>query len=123
MNKHRKAESRRVKSYVRIRRAAGFDTSYKKARRNIRKHDRAMRDLPKKLTRGCVRGVKRVNRSTAEAVAGFAKLASSLARTSMLPLRATALVIDETAFYDDTRPQWPKKNPYLNKEETNDDRI
>lgn len=119
MNKHRKAESRRVKSYVRIRRAVGFDTSYKKARRNIRKHDRAMRDLPKKLTRGCVRGVKRVNRSTAETVAGFAKLASSLARTSMFPLRATALVIDETAFYDDTRPQWPKENPYLNKEETN----
>lgn len=123
MNKHRKAESRRVKSYVRIRRAAGFDTSYKKARRNIRKHDRDMRDLPKKLTRGCVRGVKRVNRSTAEAVAGFAKLASSLARTSMFPLRATALVIDEMAFYDDTRPQWPKENPYLNKEETKDGRI
>lgn len=77
MNKHRKAESRRVKACVRMRRAAGFDTSYKKARRIIRKHDRAMRDLPKKFTRGCVRGVKRVNRSMAEAVAEFAKLASS----------------------------------------------
>lgn len=123
MNKHRKAESRRVKSYVRIRRAAGCDTSYKKARRSIRKRDRAMRDLPKKLARGCVRGVNRVNRSTAEAVAGFAKLASSLARASMFPLRATALVIDEMAFYDATRTQWPKENPYLNKEGTNDDRI
>lgn len=119
MNKHRKAESRRVKSYVRIRRAVGCDTSYKKARRHIRKRDRAMRDLTKKLTRGFVRGVKRVNRSTAETVAGLAKLVSSLARTSMFPLRATALVIDEMAFYDDTRQQWPKENPYLNKEETN----
>jgi hypothetical protein len=41
----------------------------------------------------------------------------------MFPLRATALVIDETAFYDDARQQWPKENPYLNKEETNDGRI
>lgn len=115
MNKHRKAESRRVKSYVRWLRGCGRDISYKKARRNIRK-----RDLPKKLSRGLVRGAKRVNRSTAEAVAGFAKLASSLARTSMLPLRATALVIDETAFYDDTRPQWPKKNPHIPKEAPHD---
>ena len=120
MNKHRKAESRRVKSYVRIRRAAGCDTSYKKARRTIRKHDRAMRDLPKNIRRGFVRGAKRVNRSMAESVAGFAKLASSLARTSMFPFRATKLVVDEMAFYDDTRPQWPKENPYLNKEESSD---
>ena len=116
MNKHRKAEARRVKSYVRIRRAAGFDTSYKKARRHIRKRDRAMRDLPKNLSRGLVRGAKRVNRSTAEAVAGFAKLASSLSRTSMFPLRATGLVIDEMVFYDDTRLQWPKENPHIKKE-------
>lgn len=95
MNKHRKAESRRVRSYVRWLRGCGRDISYKKARRRIRKLDRAKRDLPKKL-------------------------ASSLVRTSMLPLRATALVIDEMAFYDETRPQWPKENPYLNKEETND---
>lgn len=120
MNKHRKAESRRVKSYVRWLRVCGRDISYKKARRNIRKHDRDMRDLPKKLTRGYVRGVNRVNRSTAEAVAWFAKLASSLARTSMLPLRATALVIDETAFYDVTRPQWPKENPHIPKEVPHD---
>lgn len=123
MNKHCKAESRRVKSYVRIRRAAGFDTSYKKARRNIRKHDRAMQSLPKKLRRGLVRGAKRANRSMAEAVAGFAKLASSLARTSMLPLRATALVIDETAFCYDTSPQWPKENPYLKKGETSNEAV
>lgn len=116
MNKHHKAESRKVKAYVRICRAAGCDATYKKARRNIRKRDRSMRDLPKNLSRGLVRGAKRVNRSTAEAVAGFAKLASSLARTSMFPLRATALVIDEMAFYDDTRPQWPKDNPHLPKE-------
>lgn len=119
MNKHRKAESHRVKSYVRIRRACGSGISYKKARRDVRNRDRSMRDLPKNLSRGLVRGAKRVNRSTAEAVAGFAKLASSLARTSMFPLRATALVIDEIAFYDDTLPQWPRENPYLNKEEIN----
>lgn len=119
MNKHRKAESRLVKSYVRCLRGCGRDISYKKARRHIRKLNRAKRDLPKKLARGCVRFAKRVNRSTAGAVAGFAKLVTSLARTGMLPLRATALVIDKMAFYDDTRPQWPKENPYLNKEETN----
>ena len=116
MNKHHKAESRRVKAYVRMRRAVGCETSYKKARRHIRKRDRSMQDLPKKLSRGLVRGAKRVNRSMAESVAGFAKLASSLARTSMFPLRSTALVIDETAFYDDTRPQWPKENPHIKKE-------
>ena len=120
MNKHHKAESRRVKAYVRMRRAVGCNTSYKKARRDIRKHDRAMQSLPKKLSRGLVRGAKRVNRSTAEAVAGFAKLASSLARTSMLPLRATALVIDETAFCYDTSPQWPKENPHIPKEVPHD---
>lgn len=120
MNKHRKAESRRVKAYVHMLRAVGCNTSYKKARRDIRKRDRSMRDLPKKLTRGYVRGVNRVNRSTAEAVAGFAKLASSLARTSMFPLRATALVIDEMAFYDVTRPQWPKENPHIPKEVPHD---
>lgn len=120
MNKRRKAESCRVKSYVRIRRAAGFDTSYKKARRDIRKRDRSMRDIPKKLSRGFVRGAKRVNRSMAEAVAGFAKLASSLAHTSMFPLRATALVVDEMAFYEDTRPQWAKENPHIPKEVTHD---
>lgn len=120
MNKFRKAESRRVKAYVGIRRAAGFDASYKEARRTIRKPDRAMRDLPKNIRRGFVRGAKRVNRSMAEAVAGFAKLASSLARTSMFPLRATAPVIDEMAFYDDTRPQWPKENPHIPKEATHD---
>lgn len=119
MNKHRKAESRLVKSYVRCLRGCGRDISYKKARRHIRKLDRTTRDLPKKLARGCVRGVNRVNRSMAEAVAGFTKLITSSACISMFPLRATALVIDEMAFYDDTRPQWPKENPYLNKEETN----
>lgn len=116
MNKHRKAESRKVKAYVRLRRACGSDISYKKARRIIRRHDLAMRYLPKNLSRGFVRGAKRVNRSTAEAVAGFAKLASSLARTSMFPLRATAMAIDEMAFYDDTRPQWAKENPHILKE-------
>ena len=116
MNKYRKAESRLVKSYVRCLRGCGRDISYKKARRHVRKLDRTKRDLPKKLARGCVRGVNRVNRSTAEAVAGFAKLMTSLARTSMLPLRATALVIDEMAFYNDTRPQWPKENPHIPKE-------
>lgn len=120
MDKHRKAESRRVKSYVRILRAVGCETSYKKARRHIRKRDRDMRNLPKKLCHGLVRGAKRVNRSTAEAVAGFAKLASSLARTSMFPLRATGLVIDEMAFYDDTCPQWPKENPHIPKEAAHD---
>ena len=119
MNKHRKDESRLVRSYVRCLRGCGRDISYRKARRHIRKLDRAKRGLPKNFSRGFTRGVKRVNRSTAEAVAGFAKLASSLVRTSMLPLRATALVIDEMAFYDETRPQWPKENTYLNKEETN----
>ena len=120
MNKHHKAESRRVKAYVRMCRAVGCNTSYKKARRDIRKRDRSMRDLPKKLSRGLVRGAKRVNRSTAEVVAGFAKLASSLARTSMFPLRATALVIDEMAFYDGICPQWPKENPHIPKEVTHD---
>lgn len=75
-----------------------------------------MRDLPKNINRGLVRGVNRVNRSMSEAVAGFAKLAASLARTSMLPLRATALVIDEMAFYDATCSQWPKDNPHSLKE-------
>ena len=116
MNKHRKAESRRVKSYVRVLRSFGSDISYKKARRNIRKRDRATRDIPRNLRRGFVRGANRINRSMAETVAGFAKLASSLLRTSMFPLRATALMIDEMAFYDDTRPQWPKENPHLAKE-------
>lgn len=116
MNKHRKAESRRVKSYVRWLRACGRDISYKKARRRIRKLDRAKRGLPKNFGRGFTRGVKRVNRSMSDAVASFAKLTSSLARTSMLPLRATALVIDEMAFYDDTRPQWARENPHIPKE-------
>lgn len=116
MNKHRKAESRRVKSYVWWLRGCGRDISYKKARRHIRKLDRAKRGLPKNFSRGFTRGVKRVNRSMSDAVASFAKLTSSLARTSMLPLRATALVIDEMAFYEDTRLQWAKENPHIPKE-------
>ena len=120
MNRYRKVESRRVKAYVLILRACGCDTSYKKARRCVRKRDRSMRDLPKNLSRGFVRGAKRVNRSMAEAVVGFAKLTSSLARASMFPLRATALVIDEMAFYDVTRPQWLKENPHIPKEVAHD---
>lgn len=119
MNKHCKAESRKVKAYVRVLRACGSDISYRKARRNIRKNERAKRELPKRIRRGFIRGAKRVNCSAAEAVSRFAKLTSSLARTSMFPLRATAFVIDEMAFYEDIRPQWPKENPYLNKEESN----
>jgi hypothetical protein len=120
MNKRRKAESRKVKAYVRLLRAVGCGTTYKKARRNIRKRDRASRDLPKNLSRGFVRGVKRVGRSTAETVAKLAKSASSLARTSMFPLRATTWVIDDMAFYDNTRPQWPKENPHIPKEAVRD---
>lgn len=103
--------------------SCGSDISYKKARRRIRKHDRAMQGLPKKLRRGLVRGAKWANRSMAEAVARFAKLASSLARTSMFPLRATALVVDEMAFCYDTSPQWPKENPYLKKGETSNEAV
>lgn len=116
MNKHRKAESRRVKAYVRWLRACGRDISYKKARQRIRKNNRAMRDLPKNFSRGFTRGVNRVNSSMSDAVASFAKSTSLLARASMLPLRATALAIDEMAFYEDTRPQWAKENPHIPKE-------
>lgn len=117
MNKHRKAESRRVKSYVRIRRAAGFDTSYKKARRNIRKHDRAMRDLPKKLSRGLRKGIKRCNysmKAVSSAVASIAKHTAVLARTNIHPLGILA-VTESLQLYQEalTNRKLSEDNPRL----------
>ena len=69
MNKHRKAEARKVKAYVRILRAVGCDTSYKKARRHIRKRDRAMRDLPKNVKRAFRKGINQCDYGVSRAFA------------------------------------------------------
>lgn len=94
MDKHRKAESRRVKSYVRILRAVGCETSYKKARRHIRKRDRDMRNLPKNVNRGLRKGIKRCNYIMRTASGTFARLTEHVAvlgRTSMHPLGISAV--------------------------------
>lgn len=94
MNKHRKAEARRVKAYVRILRAHGFGLSYKDARRHIRKRDKAMRDIPKAVKRGVRKGIKRCDRSMKAASSAFARLAEHAAmmgRISVHPLSVSSV--------------------------------
>ena len=97
MNKFRKAESRRAKMLHRYMCAVGFDYSYKKARRSIRKHDRAMRDLPKNIKRGLHKGIKRCDYGVSRAVARIAE--RGIVRTCDEPkldgLRTHIVYIDE----------------------------
>ena len=91
MNKYRKAEARKVKAYVRILRAVGCDTSYKKARRHIRKRDRAMRDLPKNMRRGLRKGIKRCDYVVSRAVARIAEYAIIAGRAHRAPVGISAV--------------------------------
>lgn len=47
MNKFQKAESRRVKRYIRGMKACGYSLDYKATRRKIRSYNRLMADVPR----------------------------------------------------------------------------
>lgn len=83
MNKHRKAESRRAKSLRRYMCAVGFDYSYKKARRSVRKFDRDKREVPTNFIRGLRKGIKRCNYNVSNAVRGIGMRAHTLALDEM----------------------------------------
>lgn len=117
MNKHRKAESRKAKAYVRVLRAVGYDISYKKARRYIRNRNRSMRDLPKNVNRGLRKAIKRCNYSMNAVSSTVARLAEHtvvLARTSMYPLGIFA-VTESLQLYQEalTNQKLSEDNPRL----------
>ena len=101
MNKFRKAESRQAKACVRILRAVGCDTSYKKARRHIRKRNRVMRDLPKNLSRGLRKGVKRCDYVVSREFARIAERAVVFGQTLRNPVAISA-VAESLASYQET---------------------
>lgn len=100
MNKYRKAESRQVKAYVRILRAVGCNTSYKKARRHIRKRDRAMRDLPKNVRRCLHKGIKRCDYGIARAMARIAEYAIVAGRAHRAPSGISAVAESLAAYQE-----------------------
>lgn len=100
MNKYRKAESRKVKAYVRILRAVGCETSYKKARRHIRKRERAMRDLPKNVKRALHKGIKQCGYGVARAMARIAEYAIVVGRAHRAPVGISA-VAESLASYQE----------------------
>lgn len=100
MNKHRKAESRKGKAHVRVLRAVGCDTSYKKARRHIRKRDRAMRDLPKNVKRAFHKGIKQCDYGVARAMARIAERAIVMGQALCSPVGISA-VAESLASYQE----------------------
>lgn len=91
MNKHRKAESRRAKSLRRYMCAVGFDYSYKKARRSVRKFDRDKREVPTNFIRGLCKGIKRCDYVVARAVARIAEYAIVVGRAHRAPIGISAV--------------------------------
>lgn len=100
MNKYRKAESRKVKVYVRKLRAVGCDISYKKARRHIRNRDRAMRDLPRNVRRGLRKGIKRCDYGVSRAIARIAERAIVMGQALRSPVGISA-VAESLASYQE----------------------
>lgn len=100
MNKYRKAESRKVKAYIRILRAVGCNTSYKKARRHIRKLDRSMRDFPTNFRRGLRKGIKQCDYGVARAVARIAECAIIAGRAHRAPVGISAVAESLAAYQE-----------------------
>ena len=102
MNKYQKAESRRIKAFVQYFKACGYPCSYRRVRRNIRKWDRAFRDLPKIIPRSIRRGLRRVEYGVSEATK----------RIGQLGTQASIYLIDETPI-EETQAMWTKESLFV----------
>lgn len=84
MNKHHKAESRKIKAFVRISKDCGQPQSYRRVRRMLRRWDRDMKRLPRLVGRAIHKGIKRTDYGVAKAVKQMSD-----------GLRANVMLIDE----------------------------
>ena len=103
MNKHHKAESRRVKALLQLANAGGCQYTYRQVRRQVRQWDRDIKAIPTVAFRGISKGFKRLNYEVVNA-------ARSLAG-SLNGLNASFIVIDESGPIDET----PFEKRYLGK--------
>lgn len=129
MNKHRKAEARRVKRIVRVMKACGCSVNYRAVRRKMRVYDRSLNNVPRIFHNG----LRRLNYGVAEAVRTISHAAVSMFRMvnsgiySAAQIRerlglderglpaagysANTFIIDETPL-EAAKTDWPKVNPY-----------
>ena len=128
MNKHRKAEARRVKALLQSANACGCRYTYRRVRRQVRQWDRDIKALPRLVGRAIHKGIKRTDYGVSKAVK---QIADGLKPNIMLidesfdnhyrPLGPAPrlpgdpnYVIDETPMKD-TSDMWPKENPHFSK--------
>ena len=90
MNKHRKAEARRVKALLQVTNAGGCQYTYRQIRRQVRQWDRDIKALPRLVGRAIHKGIKRTDYGVSKAVKQIAD-----------GLRADIMLIDETPPTDD----------------------
>lgn len=129
MNKHRRAESRRVKRMVRVMKACGCSVNYRAVRRKMRVYDRSLNNVPRIIHNG----LRRLNYGVAEAVRTISHAVASMSRMvnsgifSAAQVRerlglderglpatgysADTFIIDETPI-EVVQTDWPKVNPY-----------